>query len=227
MEFKKCPPCEGTGRAWCIGPEKCAKCLGKRVIPIDPDRTVQCGPCDGTGRLNAVMLALCEVCDGYGEVDPHPSRPEPGSLVWFVENGQPRTQRKQLADLLATLTGDAIVCDPFFGPGVLSAMQNLEGCSSVRCLTGNLQGGKATVDQQVKEFRNDFPQMEFRYRAGGALHDRYVATISKIMIIGHGLKDFGKRESFVVVLDEQHAEDTIKTVMSTFEAHWQAASLLG
>ncbi len=61
----------------------------------------------------------------------------------------------------------------------------------------------------------------------GALHDRYVLTDSRLLLLGHGLKDFGKKETFVLILNQQFAEDTIKTVKDTFDAHWTAALPLG
>lgn len=228
IETKSCPPCGGRGLAWRTGPENCPLCHGEARIPIDPRRTWGCEPCGGSGRLRRVEKVLCDVCGGYGAIDPSPPPPDTGSSVWFVEGGQPYTERKRLAAVLDTLSGEACVCDPYFGPGVLTAIEHLQQCKSVRCLTRDLgPGGKATAEQQVKDFKIEHPHAEFGFISSGALHDRYVLADGCLLLLGHGLKDFGKKETFVLILDQQFAEDTIETVKNTFDAHWTAALPLG
>ncbi len=222
-----CPPCKGRGLAWGVGPENCPLCHGTALVPRDPRRTRGCAPCRGLGRLRGIEKALCDVCGGYGAIDPNPPPPDTGSLVWLVEGGKPHTERKRLAEVFETLRGEVCVCDPYFGLGVLTAMENLQQCE-VRCLTQHLgPGGKATAEQQVENFKMEYSHVEFGFLNNGALHDRYVLSDTHLVLIGHGLKDFGKKETFVVILDEQFAEDTIKTVKNTFDAHWNTALPLG
>lgn len=227
-ETKSCRPCEGYGLAWKFGPENCPLCHGKARIPIDPRRTLRCEPCRGSGRLRRFEKVLCDVCGGYGAIDPNLPPPDTGSMVWFVEGGKPYTERKRLAAVLETLSGEVCVCDPYFGPGVLTAIERLQQCKGVRCLTRDLgPGGKATAEQQVKDFKIEHPHVKFGFINNGDLHDRYVLTDSNLLLLGHGLKDFGKKETFVVILDQEYAEDTINTVKNTFDAHWKDALPLG
>jgi len=223
-----CRPCNGTGLAWGIGPEYCPLCHGRARVQHDPRRRMACSPCNGTGLLRGFERALCDICGGYGSIDPSPQPTEPGSSAWFVEGDKPHTERKRLAATLEALSGDVCVCDPYFGPGVLTAIEHLRDCDSVRCLTRDLgPGGKTTAQQQIRDFVREYPNASFAYVGSGDLHDRYVLTIDRLLLIGHGLKDFGTKESFVLVLDQQFAEDTIKNVRTTFDLHWTAARPLG
>lgn len=46
------------------------------------------------------------------------------------------------------------------------------------------------------------------------------------MIIGHGLKDFGLKESFVVSLGGSISADTIDSVREAFEDHWAQSAAI-
>lgn len=58
------------------------------------------------------------------------------------------------------------------------------------------------------------------------LHDRYVLSDEKILIVGHGLKDIGNKESFVIVLPRKFATDLLADVQRSFDQKWGAATLL-
>ncbi len=150
-------------------------------------------------------------------------------MVWLVEGGKPHTEWKRLAAVLETLSGDVCVCDPYYGPRVLTAFEHLQQCTRIRYLTRHLgRGGKAIAEPQVKDFKREYSNLEFCFLNNGALHDRYLLTESRLLLLGHGLKDFGNKESFVVILDQQFAAGTIiQTVKDSFEAHWTAAVPLG
>ena len=143
-----------------------------------------------------------------------------------MKRGKPYSVQKRLASVLKTLRGDVCVCDPYFGPGVLDALIALKDCDSVRCLTRELgKGGKPVAEKQIKTFKKEYPATAFRMSNSGDLHDRYVLAETRLLLLGHGLRDFGNKESFVIILDEEFAP--IKTVKDAFETHWEAAQPLG
>ena len=56
------------------------------------------------------------------------------------------------------------------------------------------------------------------------MHDRYVLTDDMLILVGHGLKDIGGKESFVIRLDGEVARDLIATLAPSFDAKWASAS---
>lgn len=48
----------------------------------------------------------------------------------------------------------------------------------------------------------------------------------RAVILGHGLKDIGGKNSFAIRLNTSICEDSIKTLSPTFNANWNAASPL-
>ena len=221
LDTEPCNRCDGNGLDWGVGPEKCRRCGGT-------GRT--CVRCNAKGKLEGPSGGWieCDVCDGYGWGEPLRALPvgTPHSDVWLVKGGKPYSVQKPLANVLKTLRGDVCVCDPYFGPGVLDALVALKDCDSVRCLTREFgNGGKPVAEEQIKIFRKDHPAAEFRVSNSGDLRDRYVLAETRLLLLGHGLRDFGNKESFVIVLDEEFTP--IKTVKDAFETHWEAAQPLG
>jgi hypothetical protein len=99
-------------------------------------------------------------------------------------------------------------------------------CDSFRCLTREIgNDGKSVAEEQIKSFKENYPAAEFRMSNSADMRDRYVLAETRLLLLGHGLRDFGNKESFVVVLDEEFTP--IKTVKNAFEAHWEAAQPLG
>ena len=176
----------------------------------------------------AVQTALCDRCGGYGSIEPPQAKPaeEPGSDVYYVKGGEPYTDRKLLASVLEELRGDVCVCDPYFGLRYLDAIEVLTDCVRVRCLTRQFEkGGKERAEQEIENFKKQYPTPQFRVSDSADLHDRYVLADNGLLLLGHGLKDFGNKESFLIMLDEEFAP--LETVKATFEAHWSAATTLG
>ncbi|MCK4235023.1 hypothetical protein KAX75_11375, partial [candidate division WOR-3 bacterium] len=59
---------------------------------------------------------------------------------------------------------------------------------------------------------------------GSDLHDRYIITNNCLLIIGHGLKDIGKKESFIIQIDSTLAPDLIRTIAKVFDQRWSNSS---
>lgn len=79
----------------------------------------------------------------------------------------------------------------------------------------------------MKDFKKERPNVELRLAARPHdLHDRYVLSDAKILIIGHGLKDIGTKESFVIVLPQTLAGDLLDDVQESFDEKWAKATPL-
>ena len=68
--------------------------------------------------------------------------------------------------------------------------------------------------------------MHFKKHVGGGLHDRYILGRDRLLLLGQSLKDFGGSESFVVVLSNEIAGDTMKSVRNSFDEKWKLADTL-
>ena len=49
---------------------------------------------------------------------------------------------------------------------------------------------------------------------------------SGLILLGHGLKDIGGKESFLISLDISLVQDLVKTSIKSFDKMWSNASIL-
>ena len=147
--------------------------------------------------------------------------------VLLIEAGQPRTARLSLGEILSRLRGIVRICDPYYGIRSLDTLDNLPKNSNVRFLTARTNEKIRKIDGALRDFKTEHPRVEFRIVANPSeLHDRYVLTNDQLMILGHGLKDIGGKESFIIRLDTQLVPDLIKEITSTFDARWTHAKAI-
>jgi hypothetical protein len=144
-----------------------------------------------------------------------------------IEGGQPRTARRQLSDMLAELKGTVRICDPYYGVRTLESLDHLPNGCGVRFLTAKTSESAQKIQGTFRDFTKERPNTEFRIAANPSdLHDRYVLTDDSLLILGHGLKDIGGKESFMIRLGQDLAPDLLHDLTTSFDARWQRASAL-
>ena len=147
--------------------------------------------------------------------------------VMRVEGGQPRTARRRLGDMLAELNGVVRVCDPYYGLRTLDTLDYIPKKCPVRFLTSKTSDPAVKTTNAFHDFTKERPKSEFRLAANPSqLHDRYVLTAESLLILGHGLKDIGSKESFIIRLDRSLATDLLSELSNAFDVHWKAGSVL-
>ncbi len=210
----RCPACRGTGSY--VG-RKCEVCAGKAILPDTRLDQPLCARCRADGRL---LSTVCDVCQGWGRLPPE----EPSPQIWYVAANSAYQAHEEIAEIFQSLTGEVCVCDPYYGAGSLARLAELSGCTSVRFLTKTPdRNEKSYLPRRIQEFRKTHGHIEFRKYPGSDLHDRFVLTDSEFIILGHGIKDIGGKDSFVVRIQRDIAEDTIDSVRKAFDAKWCAA----
>ncbi len=223
----ECAICKGTGIAIGTTTIYCTTCRGAGHLP--DDRLNEPTFAKGTGVAPGTTTITCTVCGGWGRLPPDPKRrpSETGPLALFVESGTPRTAHVQLSTLFSGLKGELRICDPYYGTGSLFRLDLLIHCSPILFLTSTPDSKEvAFLSRAVTEFRLQHSQTEFRLHRGKGLHDRYLLTDDEIVLLGHGLKDIGRSDSFVVKLSRALAQDLIESVRHSFDAKWVSATQL-
>ena len=144
-----------------------------------------------------------------------------------IEGGQPRTARRRLGDMLSALKGAVRICDPYYGVRTLDSLDHVPKGCAVRFLTSKTSESAQKVQGAIRDFVKERPKAEFRIAAVPSdLHDRYILTADSLLILGHGLKDIGGKESFMIRLESSLAPDLLNELAQTFDARWQSASTL-
>ncbi|MGD1096209.1 MAG: hypothetical protein ABSB35_29980, partial [Bryobacteraceae bacterium] len=131
------------------------------------------------------------------------------------------------AKLFQELQGELCICDPYYGIGSLLRLSELAHCNPIRFLTQRADSKERSfIGKALKDFTSQHTHVEFRQYTANDLHDRYLLTASEIVILGHGLKDIGGKESFVIRLNKDTCGDVIDTESRSFDSRWSAATQL-
>lgn len=147
--------------------------------------------------------------------------------VVYIEAGRPRSARRHLAEVLGGLKGDVRINDPYYGVRSLDSLALITGASRVRFLTARTNENQGAVGRAIADFRREHPHVQLgAITAPTTMHDRYVLTDDTLILVGHGLKDIGGKESFVIRLDREVAEGLIAELGAAFEAKWASATPL-
>ncbi|OIO55040.1 hypothetical protein AUJ46_01915 [Candidatus Peregrinibacteria bacterium CG1_02_54_53] len=188
---------------------------GVRIALQRAKRKIQLKKIDGKRCYKVSMLGRREIQDLLSNGNLH---------ILFIEGNKPRTDRKKLSGLLSELSGTIRVCDPYYGVNSLDALEMFSKTSSVLVLTAQADSTATRFSSQLKGFRQEYPNVQLRkYPRQQELHDRYILTDDQLLIIGHGLKDIGNKESFVIVIKKTLAPDLWAQVLSNFDTKWPLA----
>jgi hypothetical protein len=214
----QCPSCHGDGlerASYAL----CSVCKGRGILPDDRIDQPICAACKGDG-LQRASYDVCTVCGGWGRL-PAELSTQTGPLVFFVEAGKPRTAHTGLVSMFQTLRGSLRIADPYYGTGSLLRLDSLIHCSPIMFLTQNAdRNERPFLARAVTEFQTQHPQLTVRRDASGTLHDRYILSEDELILLGHGLKDVGNKDSFAIRIPKSMAEELLKTVRDTFDAKW-------
>lgn len=147
-----------------------------------------------------------------------------GIAISFIEAGKPRSARKTLSEFLTVLTGDIRICDPYYGLRSLDTLELIPKTCAVRFLTAQTTEKTSALTGPFADFKKEHPQIEIRlFPNPKILHDRYLIAPDSLFLLGHGLKDIGNKESFIVRLSQEYASDLIGELQTSFDSKWTTA----
>ncbi len=147
--------------------------------------------------------------------------------VFYVQGGTPRTARKMLSELLLQLNGVIRISDPYYGIRSLDTLEMIPSSCTVKFLTAVSPESPIKLSGAISDFEREHPTTELRkYPDTKTLHDRYIISQDMLLILGQGIKDIGNKETFVICISSDFAEDLIRTLTKTFDDRWNLSSKL-
>lgn len=71
-------------------------------------------------------------------------------------------------------------------------------------------------------FKMQFNHIDINlYNTPGDLHDRYIITNNSVIFLGHGIKDFGARESFIIIFEKGAGKNILADLNKQFDDRWR------
>jgi len=146
--------------------------------------------------------------------------------VFYFEAGKKYTPKRLLAkDILAGLTGELRIVDPYCSERTLDCLRDIKG-RPVKFLTKLPQKARERFLRELHDFKSEYRTMEFRDYPSTDLHDRYIISPSSLVILGHSIKDLGGKESFAIVLNEEISRSLIEALSENFDRRWKQSTTL-
>ena len=120
-----------------------------------------------------------------------------------------------------SIVGEARICDPYYGVRSLESLAVIPSNSHVRFLTSHTSEKASSLSGPLSDFKREHPNVEIRILPPpNTLHDRYLLTDENLLLLGHGIKDIGNKESFIITISKSYANDLLTDLKSRFDTLW-------
>jgi len=151
-----------------------------------------------------------------------------GIKALVVDGSKPWTDRHlTLPEIASELKGRICVVDKFYGSSSLAILHHFKHGRPLQFLTGKTNENATAFSRELRDFQKEVPSLQARlYSAHHDLHDRYIISDNAIVIVGHGIKDIGSKESFLVLLKGDTTADLRKTLLEKFDSRWKGSTPL-
>ena len=151
-----------------------------------------------------------------------------GSIeIFYFEPIKGYTHKKTLAmDILKNLKGELKIVDPYCGERTLDILK-ASSSKNVKFLTKTAklrESDKRKFLRELQDFKPENPTIEFREYPDEDIHDRYIISSDKFVILGHSIKNLGEKESFAIILDKESYINIFESLTENFNNRWSVSS---
>jgi len=130
-------------------------------------------------------------------------------------------------EILNDLNGDLKIVDPYCGDKTLDIISNIDS-RNIKFLTclDRLNKNRDKVNRSIIDFLKQTPSVEFRDYKNKDIHDRYIISDSELILLGHGIKDLGSKESFAIVFNRKSATNVYESLVEAFNRRWKNSTAI-
>ena len=143
--------------------------------------------------------------------------------IFYFDPGKRYTSKRVLATkILHELKGELKVIDPYCGERTLDVFKDLknrpvEFLTQLKKLSDK---DRKRFLRELKDFTSENPKIEFRNYPHKDIHDRYIISSDRLVILGHSIKNLGEKESFAIVLAKDSYNYIFEALKENFIKRW-------
>lgn len=149
---------------------------------------------------------------------------ETTSLYYFEPEKKYSSKRILSNDILLNLNGVLKIVDPYIGTRTLDILSHVS--NNIQFIT-RMDLLKSTqrnrMVREIKDYKSENHNIEIRDYKNNDLHDRYIVSDDYLVILGHGFKDLGNKESFAVLFDKNDNINVYDAMLENFNRRWKKA----
>jgi len=151
------------------------------------------------------------------------------NVLFLTGKGAWTDSNKNFPNIIKLLDGDLCIVDPFYGNGTFFLLEKFGKDRKIRFLSGQLgDEEQRNIDNfkiNLKRFKKEFGNIQIKkYNKFHELHDRYIIAQNALVVVGHGIKDFASKESFVIFLPKKMVLNFLPNLKNTFEERWKKSN---
>lgn len=145
--------------------------------------------------------------------------------ILYLDGTKPWSDRKMVSDeFIKSLKGEILIVDKYFGSATLDILSEFSSNHKVKFLIAKIVDHGSKFERDIKRFKTEHKHVEVRlYPKEYELHDRYLLTNTEICLLGHGLRDIGSKESFILILRHPAGKEINHTLRNKFYERWVKA----
>ena len=150
------------------------------------------------------------------------------NLFYFEPDKRFTSKRILSKNILKNIEDDLSIVDPYCGIRTLDILTNIDD-RKVRFLTNieNLRNkNKKRFLRELQDFKKEYPNIEFKNYLYTDIHDRYILSSNKLVLLGHSIKDLGRKESFSIILDKDTNKNIFEVLLENFNRRWKQSKPL-
>jgi hypothetical protein len=143
--------------------------------------------------------------------------------VLYLGPNTHRIAREKLYDLIRGLKGrELLISDPYYGIDTLGVLEEAARArKKIKFLTFTTNDSTLKFGRELSHLRRLYPhKIEIRVYPKKELHDRYILADDSFIMVGHGIKDIGNKESLMLIVDDRFGKDVRKELEGAFRCRW-------
>ncbi len=147
-------------------------------------------------------------------------------LLYFEPEKRYTSKRMLSKNVLDELRDGLKIVDPYCSERTLDILRDAKD-KNIKFLTrtDNLRSSqKSRFLRELKDFKSENPNVEFRNYSHSDIHDRYIISAETLVILGHSIKDLGAKESFAMLLSKDKNKNILEALTANFNRRWKASS---
>lgn len=149
------------------------------------------------------------------------------SLYYFEPEKKYTSKRILSNNILLNLKGELKIVDPYIGTRTLDILSNVK--NNIKFLTRlNLlsTSQQSMIKREVFDYKTEHKNIEIRDYDNKDLHDRYIISDGYLVLLGHGFKDLGNKESFAVLLNKIDNRNIYDAMLENFNRRWKKSIII-
>lgn len=148
-------------------------------------------------------------------------------VFYFEPEKRYSSKRLLVTGILNMLIGEIRIVDPYCGERTLDVIKDVKA-RPIKFLTKleNITNvnAKNKLLRELKDFKTENADIEFRDYPNKDLHDRYIISPTSLVLLGYSMKDLGAKESFAIVLNEASSKNIYQALSENFNRRWKQSN---